>query len=49
MSVYLGAVAALVLTDDAGSWGTTGGLAAIAYGLVLAAICLRGNTKGRPL
>ena len=43
--VYLGAVATFVLTDDAGSWGTTGGLAAIALGLILAAICLRGNTR----
>jgi hypothetical protein len=32
--VYLGAVAAFVLPDAAGSWGTAGGLVAIAVGVV---------------
>jgi hypothetical protein len=39
--VYLGAVATFVLTDDAGSWGTLGGLAGMGFGLILAVICLR--------
>jgi hypothetical protein len=47
--VYLGAVATFVLTADAGSWGTAGGLAGMGFGLILAVICLRGNTKGRRL
>ena len=42
--IYLGAVATFVLTDDAGSWGTAGGLAGMGFGLTLATICLRGDT-----
>ena len=43
--IYLGAVATFVLTDDAGSWGTAGGLAGMGFGLTLATICLRGDSS----
>jgi len=45
--VYLGVVATFVLTDDTGSWGTAGGLAGMGFGLILAAICLRGSDASR--
>ena len=43
--IYRGAVATFVLTDDAGSWGTAGGLAGMGFGLTLATICLRGDSS----
>jgi hypothetical protein len=44
--IYLGFVAAFVLTDDAGSWGLAGGVAGMAFGVALAAEAIRGERSG---
>jgi hypothetical protein len=44
--IYLGFVAAFVLTDHTGSWGLAGGVAGMAFGVALATEAIRGERSG---